>query len=166
MSIFLAPLALFEYYVTKSDKQVSWFTNRTDLPLPLIVHVIAAGLCWTGNLVFWVVSLKYISTVVASLLNSIQPLILAMYLCLCGKMISKYEWIGVIIAILGIFIASFNNLIATPGTMASNALIGIPFAFAAAVCDVMMVLTRRHQKKYVPLFQVILQCTVFNTTTH
>lgn len=60
MLIWLGPLAIVE--MMKESSHVTWFDIRPGLRYPVYVHVILAGVFWAGNLLTWIVGLKYTTT--------------------------------------------------------------------------------------------------------
>ena len=156
MIIFLWPIAFIEKRYFEGE-QVSLWSKQPDLDYPVYVHVLIATTAWCFNLLTWIYSLQYTTTVRASLVASLHPLFLVFVIYFTGGNVSKYEWIGVIISIIGLFIVGSDGLWNT-GTgnsySASMVLFGDVLNIIAALSQVVVILNRRRIKTYVPLFQV------------
>lgn len=146
-------------------KGVQWLhTYSPDLPYPLIVHVIFSGLMWSGNLLLWIVALPYTTTFKASVVASMHPLLLVLWLVLMGCQVSGLEFLGVAVSFGGILIVSQEREAATSGSRSVSGpdhapgpeWVGLVLCFASAACEVLVVFNRIKTKKYVPLMQVQL----------
>lgn len=73
--------------------------------------VFVTALCWASSLSFWVCSLKYTTTVSASLLSSLAPLVLVGWIKFRGHPISKGEIMGVVVAFVGVILCMLSALI-------------------------------------------------------
>lgn len=163
MLIFLVPIAIAEY-IFSDKKRIPWFDKLPELPFSLIIHVLIAGIGWSGSLILWTFSLRYVTTVLASLCYATQPLILAVVYYCRGTMISSYEWTGVVVASIGILIASLKGLYAAyfgdeaESASAHNAIymqvFGASLSIIAGICGILNIVYRSEQKKYIPLFLV------------
>lgn len=109
MVICLAPAAFWEIYATRS-KPIRWFHKPADLPFPIGVHLLTAGFAWAFNLLFWIVSLRFISTFKASILATCHPIILVFWLRCNGKTVSYAEWFGVFISFFGVFVSNGSSI--------------------------------------------------------
>ena len=158
MVIWLAPLAMLEYYVTPADQQPSWSARKEDLYFQLWVHVLIAGILWAANLLAWIVALSYTTTVRASLFADIHPLMLVILLRLQGTTVSFFEWLGVFVCIVGVFITGYEgmrDIFAAKHTSAESvAFYGDLLCVFASLMQVFVILNRHGLKKYVPLMQV------------
>jgi drug/metabolite transporter (DMT)-like permease len=166
MSIFLIPLAWIEKCLSPPEAAVDWFGKKPDLPFSVFVHVLYAGAAWGGNVVLWVVALKYTSSVHASLITSTQPMILCIYYQIIGIHISRTEWLGMLLSMSGIAIASMSKLL--PGGHESDQdedvivhsnsvkeeILGDALCLLSAVFEVFILINRNKVKPYVPLMMV------------
>lgn len=62
MIIWLIPFCILEAWSLPKDKVVSFFERKQDLPFPLGIHVIIAGLMWCGSLLLWIIAIQYTTT--------------------------------------------------------------------------------------------------------
>jgi drug/metabolite transporter (DMT)-like permease len=154
MCIFLFPLALLERFILPGEDRTNWFTKKDDLPFPAIVHILLAGLFWSGNLETWVYALQYTTTVRASVFASSHPLMLVVLLSILGHKVSLLEWLGVLVAIGGLLLCSGQGFFDTGGASAGSTLFGDGLCLVAAMAEVLVLLNRQKTKKYVPLMQV------------
>lgn len=173
MSIFLIPLAIVEYYRNKKKGEVvEWFSRKPGLIFPVWGHILLAGIGWSLNLLLWIVGLQYTTTVRAAILSSCHPLMMVVFFQVFGtQVVSKFEWLGVVISFSGIVLATSNSLFdkqAVEGTDSSqwNELFGDFLCLVAAAAQVQVILNRIETKKHVPLMQVRPLCTVFNLITY
>jgi drug/metabolite transporter (DMT)-like permease len=150
MSIFLIPLAFIEYKLSKKESRTGWFAKKPDLPFPVIVHVLMAGLFWSVNLESWVYGLQFTTTVRASVFASSHPLWLIVVLSLLGYKVAALEWCGVIVVIFGLLLCSGKGLLEPSAT---STLFGDVMCLAAAMAEVAVLFNRAKTKKYVPLMQ-------------
>lgn len=134
--------------------KVDWFEKKPDLDYTVAMHVVIAALAWATNLLFWIVSLQYTTTVRASLVASLHPLILVFYLHFTTGNVSKYEWLGVCISIGGLLIVGSDGFWNTEGRAITSVLFGDILCLVAAFGEVLVILNRRKTKQYVPLMQV------------
>jgi hypothetical protein len=108
MIIFLVPLAAIEhFYKSKTIKTPlleRWMTVHPESKYPVLAYVMVCGLGWSGSLLLWIIGLRYTTTVKASILASVHPLMLVIYLVCTGKHVSKMEWMGVAVVIYGFMI--------------------------------------------------------------
>lgn len=166
MSIFLVPLAWLEKCLSPPEAAVDWFGKKQDLPFSVFIHVVYAGLAWGGNVVLWVIALQYTSSVHASLITSTQPMILCIYYQIVGIHISKTEWLGMLLAIAGIVIASMSkalsggedsdhdeNVIVHSNSVREE-ILGDALCLLSAVFEVFILINRNKVKPYVPLMMV------------
>ena len=138
---------------------VQWFhTFSPDLPYPLIVHVIFSGLMWSGNLLLWIVALPYTTTFKASVVASMHPILLVLWLVAMGCDVSLLEFLGVVISFGGILVVSQERKSGSSGpvprTEKGPEWVGLMLCFVSAACEVLVVFNRIKTKKYVPLMQV------------
>ncbi len=159
MILILIPIAVLESRFLPRTDRVDWFSKKPDLPFPVIFHVVLAGVAWGGNVILWVVALRYTSTVHAALLTSVQPMILSVFYQCTGHSISALEWLGILVATVGIFIASLSGLMAEGASHAStnyaSEVLGDILCLLSAFCEVFILLNRQKVKPYGPLMQVI-----------
>lgn len=158
MILFLVPLALIEF---RRGNVVEWTARKAGLKYPLFVHVLFAGLGWTGNLLFWILGLMHTSTVRASMFASSYPLMLVVYLHFNGVVVSRVEWIGVLAAIIGIIIltgstVSDSNELYLP----LDRIYGDGLCLLSAVCETLVIVNRQKTRAYVPLMQYTAVTTV------
>lgn len=173
MSIFLIPMALIESMYP--SKRVNWLEVKPGLPYPIIVHTVFSGIAWSGNLLFWILGLRYVSSFMASVIFSTHPLMLCLFLKLSGSPVSMVEMIGVMIAFMGLLVSCLPDLLLSdahtdtvPDTVSDTdntvpdthsmittgqMVIGITFCFASAACEVLVLFNRIATKKHVPLMQ-------------
>ena len=154
MLIFLIPLAIIEHTCIKnrpSDKQIA---NDTNLSYPVYIYVAIAAAAWSGNLLTWIYSLQYTTTVRASLVASLHPLFLVFVIYFSGGSVSRYEWLGVVLSIAGLCVVGSDGFGDTGGKAMHRVLFGDALNLVAAMAQVVVILNRRRIKNYVPLFQV------------
>ena len=154
MIVFLIPLAMVESLKSPAE----WMAKKHDLPYTVYVHIIIASLAWGGNLLCWVYSLKFISTVTSSLIANTHPLMLVVYLHYSGSLVSRLEWIGVIVTMLGIVLSSSTSYFHKQADLESelsirDELTGAVLCLLSAACEVVVLVNRQVTKKYVPLMQ-------------
>lgn len=166
MLMFLIPLSIIE--IIQTGKYIHYFDRKDDLPYQIYVHVLFAGFGWSGTLLFWINGLNYITTVHASLLVNLHPLLMVIYLYFIGETLSLYDWGGVFLAILGMFIVNSKQLydefiINNNDDLNKNItnslslqLFGSILCLLAACSEFAVIVNRKKIKKYVPLMQVIL----------
>lgn len=145
---------------------VQWFhTFSPDLPYPLIVHVIFSGLMWSGNLLLWIMALPYTTTFKASVVASMHPILLVLWLVAMGCDVSVLEFLGVVVSFGGILVVSQEREAVVSGSGATGPApskgpgpgpewVGLMLCFVSAACEVLVVFNRIKTKKYVPLMQV------------
>lgn len=163
MIIFLIPLAILEA-VRNPKARIRWFDRKPDLDYQVYVHILIAGVGWSMNLLLWIVSLQYISTVKASLISNLHPLLMVVILYYQGSPVGVMDWTGVFIAIVGV------GILGTPGFLNEHSsssesesndeaiplsyqLFGAALCFLAAIGELIVILNRNQIKKYVPLMQ-------------
>ena len=175
MTLFLLPLAFMEALCGKKNNAIDWFARPPELQYPLYVHVAIAGVAWGVNLVFWISGLAYTTTVRASIMASLHPLMLVFVLSLSGKKkVTAIEWAGTCISILGIVVATsrglfhFVNNTSDEDNVASTAkkqMLGDVLCIMASAAEVGVILNRTATKKHVPLFMyttiTTLQVAIF-----
>ena len=109
MTLFLIPLAFMEAIYDRNT--INWLEKPADRQYPLYVHILIAGVAWGVNLTFWISGLAYTTTVRASIMASLHPLMLVFLLSLSGrKKVRALEWVGTCISILGVVIATSRGL--------------------------------------------------------
>jgi drug/metabolite transporter (DMT)-like permease len=149
-------MGLVEYL--KDGSSISWFDRKPDLDYPIYGHVLVAGVGWSVNLLFWIVALQYITTVKASIIANLHPLLLVIYMRLTGHEVSVLDWTGVIVTIAGIFVIGSEELLfqekSTSNVSPVYELLGYVLCFFAACGELVVILNRKRIKKYVPLMQV------------
>lgn len=185
MVIFLIPAAIIERNFSSIRNRIDWLEKKPDLQYPLFVHTFFAGLAWTGNLVCWIIALQYTTTVQASILTSTHPLMLVLYFSVTGVcVVSRLEWIGVIVAFIGIILASLHVymhrlLSGGVGGMGSDdstgktpmeksisseswhlEMVGVVLCLLSSANEVVVLLNRSKIKKYVPLMQYTAATTI------
>jgi drug/metabolite transporter (DMT)-like permease len=159
MILFLVPLAFIE--IKLGALAVQWTARKTDLKYPLFVHVIVAGLGWTGNLVFWISGLMYTTTVRASMFASTYPLMLVVYLHFNGVIVSRIEWLGVLAAIIGIVTVTGSTVPDSNETfLPLDRMYGDGLCLLSAVCETLVIVNRQKTRAYVPLMQYTTITTV------
>src|SRR3569623_2067189 len=84
MSIWLTPFAVIEALKSSPEMRMTWFTKYPDLPFPVYVLVLFAGIVWAGNLLTWISGLQFTTTVRAALFCNLHPLIMVVVLYLAG----------------------------------------------------------------------------------
>jgi drug/metabolite transporter (DMT)-like permease len=158
MLFFLIPIAFIEYLQT--GKYIEYFARKPELPYPIYVHVLFAGLGWSGTLLFWINGLDFISTVQASLFVNLHPLLMVLYLYFTGSKLSFYDWFGVFLALSGMVIISgedlYHELVSPSDTTQNltNQIFGSSLCLLAACSEFTVIVNRKKIKKYVPLMQV------------
>lgn len=159
MCVFLIPLAFVEMYVHGSrGNKTSWFARIPELSYPLYVYIFIAGVAWAANLMLWIVGLQYTTTVRAAILESSHPLQLVCYMQFYLQLsVSRFEWIGVLLAIFGIIVVTFSDLTSLDQLNDKSALswFGDTLCILSAVSEVVVILNRSQLKKHVPLMQVM-----------
>jgi drug/metabolite transporter (DMT)-like permease len=156
MTIFLLPPALIEHFFTEPEKRVKWLhIYSPELSYPLLVHVFISAFSWAVALNAWAISLEYISTVLASICYSVQPLVMSIYFYFIGTYLSKFEIFGVFLSLCGIAISSLDGIKGELRSHDASEMIGVLLCICGGMSDVVMVLVRKQQKKFVPLFQVL-----------
>jgi drug/metabolite transporter (DMT)-like permease len=108
MLIFLIPLTALETFCSRNHVPLRdrWLKVRPDCSYPAFVYVVLCGFGWSGSLLLWILGLRFTSTVKASILAVVHPLMLVIYLKCVGKPVSKMEWVGVVVVIAGLVISS------------------------------------------------------------
>jgi drug/metabolite transporter (DMT)-like permease len=158
MLFFLVPIAFLEYLQTGT--YIQYFARKPELPYPIYVHVLFAGLGWSGTLLFWINGLNFISTVQASLFVNLHPLFMVLYLYFTGSTLTIYDWCGVFLAVSGMIIISAEDLyheLVDPSEDTqnlSNQIFGSCLCLLAACSEFTVIVNRKKIKKYVPLMQV------------
>lgn len=157
MSVFLIPLAVIE--MMKKREYIMFLERRANLQYQIYVHVLIAGFAWSATLLFWINGLEFTTTVRASLVVNLHPLLLVIYLYFCGNSIQLYDWVGVILSISGVAIIGANKLFDTNNdeepSRGWSELFGVGLLFIAATSEFIVILNRKQIKKYVPLMQVM-----------
>ena len=158
MSIFLVPLAVVEI-IQNNGNTIKFLDRKPDLPYPVYVHTLFAGLLWSGTLLLWINGLKFLTTTQASLIVNTHPLIMVFYMQLTGKDVSPLDWVGVVLSIAGVGVVGSDDLVGSArDSSPSMQLMGVTLCMCAAVCEFLVILNRKTIKKYVPLMQVRLVC--------
>ena len=193
MTLILLPLAVLEVYMNPNKNSVDWFGYKPDLTFPVFVHVAFSGMAWAGNVLFWLVALQYTSIFKAAVITCSHPLIFVFYLRYQGVKVSKWEFVGVCIAFVGLIISSWEDLLesqrmdgtdvgtaadgssaydraAAPHPDAWHQILGIVLCLLSAGSEVAIMSNRITTKKYVPLMQyttattfVIALCATFTS---
>lgn len=136
--------------------------SKPDLKFRVWVHVLVAGVGWSMTLLFWINGLNYISTVRASLLVNLHPLVLVIYLNFTGAQVGILDWAGVVIAIGGVALINIMDLLEPSSSgggggareaSVGNQLFGAMLCIIAAIGECMVIINRKKIKKYVPLMQ-------------
>jgi drug/metabolite transporter (DMT)-like permease len=161
MLFFLIPIAYFEYL--KTNQTIQYFDRKPDLQYQVYVHVLFAGLGWSGTLLFWINGLHFISTVRASLFVNLHPLLMVFYLYFTGVQLSSYDWCGVFLSLTGMVVISgedlyheYLNQSADDAKPLSSQIFGSLLCLLAACSEFAVIVNRKKIKKYVPLMQVTL----------
>lgn len=158
MLFFLVPISIAEYL--RIGQSIQYFDRKPDLPYQVYVHVIFAGLLWSGSLLFWINGLHFITVVRASLFINLHPLLMVFYLYFTGGELFLFDWCGVFLAIGGMILISGEELYGEffgendeSKTLISQ-IFGSSLCFLAAFCEFGTIINRKKIKKYVPLMQV------------
>ncbi len=154
MAIFITPVAVIEHYLHRPDDRVKWLSKPHGSRCNTLTLTVLSGCAWAGALLLWCYALKYISTVLASISYSVQPVVMATYLFCIGNHISGMEWFGIGLSLIGIAISSLEDLDFKSMIDNHYIYIGVALCVLGGVCDVVMVLSRKTVKSQVPLFQV------------
>lgn len=159
MTLFLLPLAIIEAWSRRNTHEpVPWFSRVPDLPFPVWVHILIAGIAWSVNLYCWIIGIRFTTLVRASLLCNTHPVFLVIIVRCMGSMVTWLEWGGVSVTMFGLVLSSLKDLFqgAAEGASArnENEWIGDSLCIVAAVGEVMVLLNRVKTKKYVPIMQV------------
>lgn len=158
MLFFLIPLAIIELW--KDGKVAELFQRKPDLPYRVYVHVIFAGLGWCGTLLFWINGLKFISAVRASIFDNLHPLVMVVYLYCSGGILSRYDWIGVGLALVGVLVMSGKQLVEEFGNQKEAQvdlkyqIFGSLLCLLSSCCECGIIINRKRTRKYCPLLQV------------
>ena len=179
MSFVLLPLALIESYWLNS--KIAWFSppqpaaassphahqehgnNGPPVRYNLIVYMVFAGLGWGVNLLCWVTSLLWTSTVRASIFTGLHPLFLVMYMACRGTPVSRLEWLGVVVAIVGITMTIFDE---TPEQLAETEKaremewFGLFLCICSSLAEVLVLVTRSVVNSNVPTMMYTFFTTV------
>lgn len=157
---FLFPLAIMESYSSK-ENAVDWFARKPDLQYPVVVHIFFSGLSWSGNLLFWIIGLQYISTFKASLIACSHPLMLTLWLLIRGDKVPLISIVGILVAFAGLLLSNLPDLFAEMNEEKQfswqEQALGIALCLASAICEVLVFFNRMVTRKYVPLMQVSLR---------
>ena len=101
--LYLLPFSLYELYTTPRRVRRSWLERET------VRAVALAGIGWGGTLVCYVISLRFTSTVRASLLSSLTPLVLLVQYRLSGRRITRGELWGALLATAGMVVCFLSS---------------------------------------------------------
>ena len=111
---------------------------------------------WAGALFLWVASLRYTSTVRASLFGSVYPLILVAYVRYTGVRISRGEVIGVLLTTAGMAITlmggSSSNTTGFSVKEEGKEPLGDAMNIAASALMAMDIVLMAHARSIVPLY--------------
>ena len=164
MFIFLLPLSFIEYQYhlgqnqnqgrDSRDKAMSMFHKPNDLPYPIIVHLFFSICAWSGNVLSWIYALQFTTTVRASLLSSLHPIFLVIYLYCTTNSVTLYEWCGVMVSLVGLFIIGSDGMWDLGEKELVSVLVGDALCLIAAASQVMVIITRRQLTPHLPLMQV------------
>jgi drug/metabolite transporter (DMT)-like permease len=170
MIVFLLPMALAEYYYDPKKNKVDWFETKPDLPYPLIIHIIFSGLSWAGNLLFWTLALQYCTAFSASVLSATEPIILIVFLQVCGFEVMKLEYLGIFVSVAGLLISCLEDAKKDNASSSGSPVIGFRWQlFGYCLCllssasEVIVIWNRITTRKYVPLLQYTFATTVVVT---
>lgn len=176
MVICLLPISVCEYY--SIGHAIEWRAHKPDLEYPIYGHVIIAGLGWSMNVLFWIVALEYTTTVKATLIANMHPLLLVLYIYFIGDHVAMLDWIGVIVSVIGVITMGGKDIsssifhhghhshessssVSSPDGKEDQIhqgpymeIFGFVLAGIACVGELIVILNRKKIKKYVPLMQV------------
>ena len=153
MIIFLWPISFIETKFAEVE-QVSLLSRQPDLEYPVYVHVLIGCIAWCFNLLTWIYSLQYTTTVRASLVASLHPLFLVFVIYFSGGSVSRYEWLGVVLSIAGLCVVGSDGFGDTGGKAMHRVLFGDALNLVAAMAQVVVILNRRRIQSAIPLMQV------------
>jgi len=169
MCFVLWPLAILEVKFfggkdTTVRSSMSWMWTWSASPgmdYPVVAYTLLAGLGWTGNLLCWVSGLMFTTTVRASIFTSVHPVLLIMYLGMWKKSrLSRFECLGTLVAFGGLLLAALDVTDGGSNREYEMEAFGDCLCFVGAVSEVVVIVTRSHTGKFVPL----MQYTAFTTS--
>jgi len=182
MSLVLLPLAWIESYycftgptcqpiawlsVPPLEKGSSHAESRQEKAEPakfaLVTYMLLAGAGWGVNLLAWVTALKYTTTVRASIFAGLHPLFLVMYYGVCGLAVSRMEWLGVLIACIGIAFTIFDESseqLALTDSARELEWFGLFLCICAAAAEVLILVCRNAVGTNVPTMMYTFCTTV------
>jgi drug/metabolite transporter (DMT)-like permease len=107
----------------------------------------------------------YTTTVRAAMFATLYPLMLVFYFRYTGVSLSRVEWVGVMIAVGGIIVATMlsssnSNDIGLKPTMT---IFGDSLCLLSAVCETLVILNRQKTLQHVPLMQYTTATTLVVT---
>jgi len=101
--LFLLPFSMYEAYLAPRRLRRQWFERTT------VVTTVVASLGWGGTLACYALALSFTSTLRASLMSSLTPLVLLAYYAFTGQRISRGELWGAVLATLGMAICFLSD---------------------------------------------------------
>lgn len=104
MIFFLLLPAALEIRRTPIEERRLWFKKKAGEKWHIGWYIFGVSCCWAWSLALWVTSLRYTTTVRASLFGSLYPLVLVVYSRVTGVKVSKGEALGVVLAFGGVAI--------------------------------------------------------------
>ena len=123
--------------------------------------MIISGVAWTGNLLCWIEGLEFTSTVRASVFANVHPLMLVIFFRVSGSFISRLEWLGVTVVMLGILLSAcrdeFQKFDLDPNEPQEDkrAWIGDLLCLLAAFGEMVVLVDRMQTKACIPIIQVM-----------
>lgn len=158
MCLFLFPLTYVESRFF-SKYLINWNEVIPSSKVKLWVHILMASVAWCFNIILIALALKYATPVRAAVLDDCHPLMMVFYLhCFMHMPVSRLEWLGVLIAIIGIVSSELITSSAGDSSNNHDLILGDVICLLAAAGEVVVIINRSELKNYVPMMKVSLYC--------
>ena len=149
---------------TIDSQNKPWFTlsppHGTGLAFPLWVYVLLGGLSWSSNLIFWSESLRWTSTVKASITVGTHPIILVLFFAANRMPVHALEWTGVLLAFCGLSLAVLDTDAEAEAFGMKKELLGLGMCLLSAVGQTFAIINWSKISDHVPVMRYTV-CTTF-----
>ena len=142
-------------------QNAAWFTlsHPAGLTSPLWVYILLAGLSWSATLIFWTESLRWTSTVKASITVGTHPIMLVLYFAVSRLPVHALEGIGVLVAFWGLSLAVLDEDAEAEEFGMRKKLLGLGMCLIAAIGQTIVIINWSLISNYVSIIQYTISTT-------
>lgn len=153
---FLLPLLLWENRRITSQERMSWWTvdgrrSRYTKYYPVFC-IVGAALGWATNLACWVVSLKFTTTVRASIFVNTHPFLLSLLYCVLRRPLARLTGFALLVCCAGLLLSEGSSLSGSEESNHDGAslFVGDMLCLVAAVGDAVYFFLAGAARKTIP----------------